>query len=221
MKYKEITINGKRMGEHRYVMEQHLDRLLKRREIVHHINGDGLDNRIENLEILSSHHDHARLHQNEIAFAACGHATWRKCHFCHEYDTLHNFMKFGESRSSHPKCNAKDYRKRRANRTPYQKEQDLVRSRVQYANFTIEQKNKHLHDRRIQYAKRTPEEKTIYNEYVRTQRANRTPGQIAKDRETNRNRYAKKTSDQKTRSNELRKIRVAKRKINQLSTSGG
>ena len=47
---------------HRIIMEQHLGRRLETDEVVHHINGDKLDNRIENLELMgrSEHMVHYR-----------------------------------------------------------------------------------------------------------------------------------------------------------------
>ncbi len=54
--YKPDHPNASKAGyirEHRYIMEQKIGRLLKLDEEIHHINGNGLDNRIENLMIIS------------------------------------------------------------------------------------------------------------------------------------------------------------------------
>jgi hypothetical protein len=57
-----LTAQGpRRVRHHRFVMECHLGRKLHPSEDVHHINGDRLDNRIENLQVLS-HSEHCRLH---------------------------------------------------------------------------------------------------------------------------------------------------------------
>src|SRR3990167_6101212 len=48
-------------AEHRYLFEQRLGRILNTNEIIHHINGGGLDNRLENLEILTCA-EHAKKH---------------------------------------------------------------------------------------------------------------------------------------------------------------
>ena len=49
--YYVITIDGKRMAEHRYIMEQKLGRKLTSKELVHHKDEDKLNNDPSNLEL--------------------------------------------------------------------------------------------------------------------------------------------------------------------------
>lgn len=61
-RYRTHPVTGKLTYVHRLVMEEALGRPLRRDEIVHHKNHDGLDNRLENLELVEGHSHHMSTH---------------------------------------------------------------------------------------------------------------------------------------------------------------
>jgi len=61
-KYKKLKLkDGTTIDEHRYIMEQHLGRKLTSNEIVHHIDGNGRNNKLNNLK-LTTRSEHSREH---------------------------------------------------------------------------------------------------------------------------------------------------------------
>ena len=75
--YKKFTVNGRRVYEHQLVMEKSIGRRLNKGEVVHHINHDTLDNRIENLE-LTNQSTHSK-HHNTKTFRNSTHKQCTKC----------------------------------------------------------------------------------------------------------------------------------------------
>jgi len=67
--YRLVFKDGRRVREHRWIMEQHLGRALRADESVHHRNGDRLDNRIANLELRARYHGKGQSVPDLIAWA--------------------------------------------------------------------------------------------------------------------------------------------------------
>lgn len=63
-KYRAIKLNGKRVDMHRHIMEEHLGRGLTRDEVVHHIDGNPMNNDLSNLVVMSRS-EHTKLHMKD------------------------------------------------------------------------------------------------------------------------------------------------------------
>ena len=71
VRYRTLRVSGKLISEHRYVMSEFLGRPLEKGEVVHHINGDKLDNRFENLHLFKSQSEHLEFHRNQKLESIC------------------------------------------------------------------------------------------------------------------------------------------------------
>ena len=67
--YRQIYVNGKPVKEHRHIMEQNLGRPLTDDETVHHINGNRIDNRLENLELWSHAQPYGQRVEDKLKYA--------------------------------------------------------------------------------------------------------------------------------------------------------
>lgn len=66
--YKTIRIGNRNAKEHRFVMENHINRKLQHNEYVHHIDGDFRNNDISNLRIVSPKEHYAIHHFEAVKY---------------------------------------------------------------------------------------------------------------------------------------------------------
>jgi len=102
--------------EHLLIAESALAKPLPAGAVVHHVNRKRGDNSNGNLVICQDTAYHLLLHQRERAFRATGHANYRRCYHCHEYDAPENLYlcASGNKKGYHRKCHAAyEYQRKR------------------------------------------------------------------------------------------------------------
>lgn len=95
---------------HRIVVENHLGRVLDPKEIVHHLNEDKKDNRIENLRVMTSL-EHNKLHGSQkLRKKARIQCPYCSCVFIRNHSQTHLGKGYGKYTFCSRKCSAKFYR---------------------------------------------------------------------------------------------------------------
>lgn len=99
--------------EHILIAERALGKSLPEGACVHHANGSRDSGPIV---ICQDNAYHMLLEQRTRALKACGHAYWRKCCYCHQYDAPENLY-IGGDHALHRQCQ-NNYQKGRPPRPP-------------------------------------------------------------------------------------------------------
>lgn len=117
--YKQVLAHGhpKRnssghVREHILIAERALGRYLPEGAEVHHVNGEGKDNRSDNLVICQDHAYHMLLHMRTKTYHATGDPNKRRCRHCKEWDDPIN-LSYHSRQWYHLSCNRESMRKRR------------------------------------------------------------------------------------------------------------
>lgn len=78
--------------EHILIIEKAMGKYLPQKAQGHHVNKNPSDNINSNLVACEDDAYHKLLHRRERAIKECGHANWRKCNYCKQWDAPENLV---------------------------------------------------------------------------------------------------------------------------------
>jgi hypothetical protein len=106
--YLSVTVNGKAVAFHIMAAEKALGRKIPKGAVVHHADGNPLNNSNSNLVICQDTEYHCLLHRRKRAYDACGHVNHRRCKYCREWDDPVNLYIYeSNSTAYHGDCQNK------------------------------------------------------------------------------------------------------------------
>ena len=99
------THNNGYIFEHILIAEKALGKYLPQGAVIHHVDGNRKNNSPNNLVICQDNVYHHSLHRRIRALKTCGHVNWRKCNYCHQYDSPENMYVYRDKQAAHhPEC---------------------------------------------------------------------------------------------------------------------
>ena len=110
--YHSVNNNGVSINMHTLIVERVLGRKLPDGAEVHHVDGNGRNNKHSNLVICPSIAYHKLLHVRTKALNACGNAGWLRCIRCKKWDDPKNMYLYipkdqTSPRAEHRECRPK------------------------------------------------------------------------------------------------------------------
>jgi hypothetical protein len=120
--YEMILVKGHPRADNRgyvpksiLVIEEVMGKYLHPNSIPHHIDLNKTNDNKNNLVVCEDRDYHNLLHRRLKALRECGHATWRKCSFCKQYDdpealVIGKRQKTGSQKIYHRECRNKSRR---------------------------------------------------------------------------------------------------------------
>jgi hypothetical protein len=99
--YLAVMVGAKKRLQHVVVAEKVLGKPLPPRAVVHHVDGDRLNNEPANLVVCPDPAYHQLLHVRQRAMDECGNPAFRRCIFCRFFGDVSLMTKTGNNKSGH------------------------------------------------------------------------------------------------------------------------